>query len=89
MTKEWWNNFFNDSFADLLLERNNQEKLDKEASFLINELNLKNQVVFDQCCGSGSIACALAKQGIAVIGVDQSASYIKRAKKSILIKLNV
>ena len=74
MTKEWWNNFLM-THLQIFCERNNQEKLDKEASFLINELNLKNQVVFDQCCGSGSIACALAKQGIAVIGVDQSASY--------------
>jgi ubiquinone/menaquinone biosynthesis C-methylase UbiE len=78
----WWNNFFDETFADLLLERPDSSKLRQEADFLISELKLKDgQTVFDQCCGSGEVSCALAENGINVIGVDQCAPYIARAKE--------
>jgi ubiquinone/menaquinone biosynthesis C-methylase UbiE len=77
----WWNNFFDEKFADLLLGCPNPERLKKEVAFLISELSLEaGQVVFDQCCGSGEISCALAKEEMRMIGVDQSKPYITRAK---------
>ncbi len=79
--KPWWNLFFDDHFADLLLEREQPEKLTKEVDFIINELQLQpGQVVFDQCCGTGEIACELAARTIYSVGVDQSKPYIDRAK---------
>lgn len=76
----WWDDFFDESFADLLLERSNQERFSQEVDFLIAELELKNgHLAFDQCCGSGEVSCALAQCGIQVVGVDQSAPYIERA----------
>ena len=78
----WWDNFFDDIFANLLLERNNQEELAKTTNFLIKELNLtQGNTVFDQCCGSGDLACELAKKGINVIGVDLCKTYINRGIK--------
>lgn len=78
----WWSDFFDESFADLLLERSSQEKLSQEVDFLVSELDLtSNQLVFDQCCGSGEVSCAIAKRGMRVIGVDQSEPYITLARK--------
>ncbi len=77
----WWNLFFDDYFADLLLDRDEPEKLAKEVDFIINELELlQGQTVFDQCCGTGEIACELAARNIYSVGVDQSKPYIERAK---------
>ncbi len=82
MINNWWDNFFDETFADLLLERPNQQELEKVTNFLLNELNLNpGNTVFDQCCGSGDIACQLAKKDLNVIGVDQCESYINRAIK--------
>jgi ubiquinone/menaquinone biosynthesis C-methylase UbiE len=66
----WWNSFFDESFAELMLDGINEKKRRVEASFLIKELNLeKGDIVFDQCCG------------IKTIGVDQSEDYIRLAKE--------
>ena len=82
MNNNWWNNFFDDIFADLLLERIETKKLDEVTNFLVSELKLTaGQTVFDQCCGSGDLSCALAKKGLNIIGVDQCESYIHRALK--------
>jgi SAM-dependent methyltransferase len=76
----WWNQFFDDHFADLLLEHDEPGKLANEVDFIINELQLKpGDIVFDQCCGTGRIACELAARGMYSVGVDQSKAYIERA----------
>ena len=78
----WWEQFFCDNFADLLLERSDIKKLAQDVDFIIDELQLSaQQILFDQCCGIGEIACALAQKGIYPIGVDLSESYILRAKE--------
>ncbi len=80
MSTTWWHDFFDETFADLILERELKE-LEKTTQFLIDTLSLKrNNIVFDQCCGTGNIANALAQKGMQVIGVDQSEVYINRAK---------
>lgn len=79
---DWWKEFFCDNFANLLLERNESEKLAQEIAFITQALKLETgQTVFDQCCGTGEITCALAKKGIYTIGVDQNESYIAKAKE--------
>ena len=79
----WWNDFFDEPFARLLLERTDQEQLTKEVDFLIHQLQLeRNQVVLDQCCGIGTISYEMAKRGIQTIGIDQSQSYIHSAKNN-------
>ena len=83
--KPWWDLFFEDEFADLMLEREAPSMLAKEVDFIINELELQpGQVVFDQCCGTGEIACELAVRHIYSVGVDQSKRYIERAKRKAL-----
>lgn len=78
----WWRNFFTDNFADLLLERKDQQQLNQEIDFIYQQLQLKpGDHVFDQCCGIGSISHALALRHLNVIGVDLSENYIKRAQK--------
>ncbi|HEY9703765.1 MAG TPA: class I SAM-dependent methyltransferase [Allocoleopsis sp.] len=82
MSNNWWDNFFDETFADLLLERPTQKQIEEVGDFLVNTLQLKaGNTVFDQCCGSGDIACELAKRGINIIGVDQCEPYINRARK--------
>jgi SAM-dependent methyltransferase len=79
-TKAWWDDFFCDDFANLLLERSEPEKLQQDIDFIVKELQLTpGDLVFDQCCGTGEIACGLAKKGMSIIGVDQAESYIQRA----------
>lgn len=79
----WWDDFFDENFARLSLERSDKKQLDAELDFLIHQLQLKkNQIVFDQCCGIGTLSHAMAKTGVQTIGIDQSESYINIAKQS-------
>ena len=76
---QWWRSFSVLEMADLFLERTPQE-LAETADFLADELKLKEQsVVYDQCCGSGTIGLELARRGSQVIGVDLFEPYIERA----------
>ena len=78
---DWWPALYDDLVADLLLVRNDERELAATISFLTRHLDLgPGRVVFDQCCGIGSLALPLARAGCAVIGVDQSARYIDRAR---------
>lgn len=80
MSNNWWDNFFDETFANLLLERANEKELENVINFLLKELNLtKGNTVFDQCCGSGDMACQLAKKGLNLVAVDQCEFYINRA----------
>lgn len=81
MKANWWEKFFESNFASLFLERD-KTTLQRNADFLMKKLKLaKGSLVFDQCCGIGNVAQVLAKKGIRMVGVDQSALYIKIARK--------
>ena len=81
MKQKWWERFFDSGFANFFLDRD-EEILRRTAQFLIGKLFLKKKmVVFDQCCGIGAVAFALARKGMKIIGVDQSRAYIERAKE--------
>jgi SAM-dependent methyltransferase len=75
----WWPALYDDLLADVLLAGTSD--VDDTVQFLADKLRLTPGArVFDQCCGTGRLAIALARHGAQVIGVDQAASYIERAR---------
>jgi SAM-dependent methyltransferase len=78
----WWATLYDDLLADQLLVRDDHEVAGTVA-FLTRVLDIrKGSRVFDQCCGTGSVAIPLAAAGARVVGVDQAASYIARGKEA-------
>lgn len=79
-SSDWWQAFFDDVYADLVLARTHDSTVPATVDFLMDRLQLKpGSVVFDQCCGVGGLSLPLARRGLKVIGVDQCPSYIQRA----------
>lgn len=77
----WVQNFFDGFYAqcDLRWPLEHQKHV---ADGIMRHLNLNSgDKVFDQCCGEGYLAQALAQQGCLVWGVDQSAQYIRTAER--------
>lgn len=80
---EWWEDFFDDTFADLMLDRGDEEEPARTGDFLFDKLGLKKgDTVFDQCCGIGDMSHMLARRGCRAIGVDIIPSYTERARKT-------
>ena len=76
----WVQHFFDGFYAqcDLQWPVEHQKYV---ADGLMHHLGLNaGDKVFDQCCGEGYLAQALAQRGCAVWGVDQSARYIDTAQ---------
>jgi 2-polyprenyl-3-methyl-5-hydroxy-6-metoxy-1,4-benzoquinol methylase len=79
---DWWTTLYDDTLADMLLVRRNAEELRTTIAFLGEQLGLRpGAVVFDQCCGIGSLSNPLAEAGARVVGVDQCAAYVERARR--------
>lgn len=77
---DWWQPLYDDTVAEMFLVRKD-EVLRATVAFLREQLDLgPNRSVFDQCCGIGSLSIPLARTGVRVVGVDQSAAYIQRAR---------
>lgn len=77
----WVQNFFDGFYAqcDLQWPEEHQEYVSQG---LMRHLNLQpGHKIFDQCCGEGYLAQAMAKKGCAVWGVDQSKRYIQTAQE--------
>jgi SAM-dependent methyltransferase len=78
----WWTTLYDETVADLLLVRRDPQALSQTLDFLTRNLHLTpGATIYDQCCGIGSLAVPLSLRGHRVIGADQSASYIARARK--------
>lgn len=76
----WWTELYDDALADVLLERTDEVATARTIRFLRRVLELEpGDRVLDQCCGIGSLAIPLAREGFEVLGVDQAAAYIHRA----------
>jgi SAM-dependent methyltransferase len=78
----WWADLYDELLAEQLLVRDEGE-IDPTLRFLVDRLAIdEGDRVFDQCCGIGSLAIPLARQGFRTIGVDQAAGYIERAARA-------
>src|SRR5262249_53201722 len=76
----WWESLYDELAAEVFLAATDPAELDATATFLIDHLALSpGDLVFDQCCGIGTVALALAGRGLRVLGVDQSEPYVRRA----------
>jgi len=79
----WWTELYDDHLADVLLEGGSPAELDATLAFLVARLRLAPGArVFDQCCGIGRLSLPLARWGAEVIGVEQAAGYVERARSA-------
>jgi SAM-dependent methyltransferase len=79
-TKDWWKAFYEDSPFELYLQRKDEKEVERTLDFLEEQLNLgAGNVVFDQCCGMGSLALPLSERGYRLIGVDLCSKYVQSA----------
>lgn len=77
----WWEELYDDVVAEMFLVRPEDETR-ALVDFLAAALGLAPGMrVFDQCCGIGTLGLPLAHRGIAVVGVDQSGAYVRRANR--------
>jgi SAM-dependent methyltransferase len=75
----WWAELYDDHVADVLLC--DTSDVETTVTFLTRELGLaRGDRVFDQCSGTGRLGIALARWGAQVIGVEQAARYVERAR---------
>ena len=80
MSAAWVGPLYDDWLAEQLLVRDDAE-LEGTLAFLGDKLRLApGRRVLDQCCGIGTLMMPLAARGIDVVGVDQAAGYVERAR---------
>lgn len=81
MSSNWWENFYDDTFADVVMATGEDDPgAAAAAAFLVEKLQLRaGDTVFDQGCGLGRMSFPLARQGMHTLGVDLAANYIRRA----------
>ena len=78
----WWEELYQPPFESVMRRARSDEEMDRIAAFLCDVLHLgKGDRVFDQCCGTGRVAQGLAARDVGVVGVDQSATSIARARE--------
>jgi SAM-dependent methyltransferase len=78
----WTRAFYEVPVATAILPATAAE-IDERVACIERVLALRDgerQLLFDQCCGNGSLTLALARKGHAVVGVDISAAFIERAR---------
>ena len=79
--RKWAKSFFQETPFELYMRQDSEKTLPQTISFLIERLNLSaGSIVFDQCCGFGSISIPMAAQGIRVVGVDLCEKFIAQAR---------
>ncbi|MEO1270514.1 MAG: class I SAM-dependent methyltransferase [Myxococcota bacterium] len=77
----WWDGFYHDLVAEMLLVRTDAAELEATLTFLTERLELEpGHRVYDQCCGIGSLTLPLAERGMEMFGADLSPMYIERAQ---------
>ena len=75
--------FFNDSPYDIYLADSHKEDIPDALAFLTAKLELApGKILFDQCCGLGSLAVPLARNGVQVYGCDIAVAMIEEARAS-------
>lgn len=79
MTTQWWPELYDDLLADVLLA--DTSDIPDTLRFLVEQLRLvPGARVFDQCAGTGRLSIPLAQWGADVVGVEQAARYVERAR---------
>jgi SAM-dependent methyltransferase len=81
---DWWTSLYDDIVAEAFLVRKDPAELAATISFLTHHLHLQpGCTVLDQCCGIGNLALPLTRAGCRVVGVDQCAGYVDRARAAL------
>ena len=79
----WWETFYDEHLAHLLLEQTSEAEVQGTIRFLTETLSLNAHArIYDQCCGNGRLSLPLAALGHEVVGVDQAAIYIQEAQRA-------
>lgn len=79
----WWQSFYEETPFEIVFARHNKEELDAIVDFVIDKLEIETpSLIFDQCCGHGTLSQAIAERGHAVIGVDLCEKFINLAKQN-------
>ena len=82
MNTPWWQTFYDENLADMLLEQTSAAEISRAADFLIQALALRGgESVLDQCCGSGRLTWEMARRGYTMRGMDLIPGYIQRAQQ--------
>ncbi len=81
-THSWWTDLYDENLADILLDTPQaHQDAAQEADFLIKHCQLQaGDLVFDQCCGTGRLAKAMADRLMSVIAVELCSDYVERAR---------
>jgi len=75
---DWWQSFHVIEMADLFLDRP-QTQVDQTTDFLMEAMDLKQgDLVFDQCCGVGTLALNLARRNLRATGVETDLRLFQR-----------
>lgn len=82
MNGPWWQTFYDENLADMLLEQTSAAEIARAAEFLIQTLKLQGgDSVLDQCCGSGRLTWEMSRRGHKMRGMDLIPAYIERAQQ--------
>jgi SAM-dependent methyltransferase len=80
--KEWYRNWFDSPYYDLLYKGRDQNEADMFIHNLVNYLApAKNALMLDLACGNGRYSVALNRMGYHVTGIDLSQKKIEAAKR--------
>jgi SAM-dependent methyltransferase len=81
--KEWYRNWFDSPYYDLLYKGRDQEEADMFIHNLVKHLSPKDHaIMLDLACGKGRYSIALNRMGYTVTGIDLSQRKIEAAKQS-------
>jgi SAM-dependent methyltransferase len=81
MTHEtrWYARAFDSAYLEVYAHRDAREA-ERATQYLLEPLVLGQRRVLDLACGAGRHACALARRGARVVGLDLSAELLARAR---------
>jgi len=81
LTKTWWHKLYDNLLAEVLLKSINNKEAEVSTQAIARLLHLpKGGIVYDQCCGIGTLSLSMAKRGYVVHAADQADAYIKQAQ---------
>lgn len=80
--EDWWLKFYQDTPFIQYLDDAHQEDREDILAFIAGHTTLQaGAVIYDQCCGVGSISLPLAGKGHTVYGTDLCTQFIEEAQR--------